>query len=131
MEFSPGPSVDFLLNHHDFAVREFAEVSLFGDVAPDELVRVLDGPFLPCAVAVGEIDRDRRMPLAAEPFRDFEMRGELAPVVGGDGVYLVAERVQQPHDRPGRGQCLAALGQTRNLQVVGGTLDESQNGVPV
>mgnify|MGYP001558738883 CR=1 FL=1 len=54
------PIIQSILDTHDLLVRDGSEVNPFGEILPDEPVRVLIRPSLPRAVRISKIDLDSR-----------------------------------------------------------------------
>ena len=62
---------------------------------------------------------------------DFEVSCELAPVVGGDGLYPLSVGVQQPDDGLCRCVGLASILELFDEQEVSGAFREGEDGVSV
>ena len=124
IEFFPWPCIDFCLYGHDSLVCELADVGAFWYVLPDEFVYVLNRPFLPRCVRVGEVD------LNAEPFRYPLVARKLRSVVRRDGVHLPSPVW---HHQPACLSChfhrLLAFPEPCHEQEVGASLRQGEYGV--
>ena len=96
IEFFPRSGVDFLPYPGDFPLRDGADVRPFGYILSDQLVGVLYGSLLPCAVGIGEIHG--HVQLSGYPF----VFRELAAVIRGDGLQSLT-LVRQEHPPHGFG----------------------------
>ena len=131
VEFFSRPAVEPVLHLLDVRVRKAVKIRLFREVFPYEPVRVLDASLLPRGIGVREIDGDLVAPLTCQPFRDVQMRGELAAVVRGDCPDESPVREQQPDHGPCRGDGLAPLAEPLHQDEVRGAFRQREDGMAV
>ncbi len=125
VEFLSWSCIDLVLYGSYSFVGDAAEVSAFGDVLSDEFVDILDSPFLPYAVCVGE--EDGHTEALCDPFAF----GKLAAVIGCYALEDVLVWQQHPPHCLCYRLCLLAMWKLLHHQEIGAALHKHEDGMGV